>query len=85
MISVTAKIGVPFSKETSSEKRNRTATLIAEYRQAGKIVGDFILVDDNTIEIRFVDVPSAETFTEAIINLYEEYSDTVEIQEIKIV
>jgi hypothetical protein len=85
MISVTAKIGVPFSKETSSEKQNSIAALIAEYKQTGKIVGDFILVDDNTIEIRFIDVPSAENFTEAVINLYEQYSDTIEIQEIKIV
>jgi hypothetical protein len=85
MISVTAKIGVPFSKETSSEKQNSIAALIAEYKQTGKIVGDFILVDDNTIEIRFIDVASAENFTEAVINLYEQYSDTIEIQEIKIV
>jgi hypothetical protein len=85
MISVTAKIGVPFSKETSTEKKNSRVALLAEYKQAGKIVGDFILVDDNTIEIRFTDVPSAESFTEAILNLYGQYSDTVEIQEIKIV
>jgi hypothetical protein len=85
MISVTAKIGVPFSKETSIAKRNSRVALLQQYKQANKIIGDFILLDDSTIEIRFIDVPSAENFVEDIINIYEQYSDTIEIQEIKIV
>jgi hypothetical protein len=83
MISVIAKIGVPFSKETSIQKKNSRAALLAEYKQAGKIVGDFILIDDSTIEIRFTDISGAERFVEDVINLYEYYSDTIEVEQIK--
>ena len=83
MISVTAKIGTPFTKETSVEKRASQIALLSEYKSAGKIVGDFILVTDSIIEIRFTDMASAESFIEAVVNLYEQYSDTIEIQEIK--
>lgn len=85
MISVTAKIGVPFSKETSNQKKTDRLALLAEYKSTGKIVGDFILVSDSIIEIRFIDLPSAESFIQAVKSLYEQYSDTVEVQEIKIV
>lgn len=85
MISVTAKIGVPFSKETSIQKKNSRVALFAQYKQAGKIVGDFIIIDDSTIEIRFTDLYSAERFVEDVINLYEQYSDTIEVTQIKVI
>ena len=83
MISVTAKIGVPFSKETSIEKSASQFALLSKYKSAGKIVGDFILVTDSVIEIHFTDMASAESFIAEVLALYKKYSDTIEIQEIK--
>jgi hypothetical protein len=84
MISVTAKLSTAIGKETSTDKKAAIRQLFTNYKLQGKIVGDFILINDKTIEIRFIDTASGEAFVSAATAIYESYQDTLEILNIEL-
>jgi hypothetical protein len=84
MISVTAKLSTAIGKETSTDKKAAIRQLFTNYKLQSKIVGDFILINDSTIEIRFIDKLSAEAFVTEAMALYESYADSIEILNIEL-
>jgi hypothetical protein len=84
MISVVAKIGTPIGEESSVAKKNAIVQLLQRYKSQGKIIGDFILIDDSTIEIRFIDIASGEAFVTEATAIYESYQDSIAILNIEL-
>jgi hypothetical protein len=84
MISITAKIGTPIGEESSLGKKTAIVELLQRYKAQGKIIGDFILVTDTIIEIRFTDTASGEAFVSEAKAIYELYQDTLDILNIQV-
>jgi hypothetical protein len=75
MTTLIGKIGIGLSKEISQEKIDARTNLFSRYVMQNKIVGDFILLDDNTIQIEFATLTDAQAFAQEIELLYANYTD----------
>jgi hypothetical protein len=75
MTTLIGKIGIGLSKEISQEKIDARTNLFSRYVMQNKIVGDFILLDDNTIQIEFATLTDAKAFAQEIELLYANYTD----------
>ena len=76
MIKLIITLSSPITQDTSEDKRNARANLFRKYKSAGKIVGDFIIVSDTKIELRFSNLANAQEFEQEATALYAVYNDT---------
>jgi len=77
MIKLIITFSSPVAQEASAVKRSERAELFLKYKNQGKIIRDFIIINDATIELRFDSLESAQQFEQEAKALYERYNDTV--------
>ena len=80
MIKLLITLSSPITQDTSEDKRTARAALFRNYKSAGKILGDFIIVNDTTIELRFNNITSAQEFEQEATALYAVYNDTASFE-----
>jgi hypothetical protein len=76
MIKLIIKLNAPITQDTSELKRAERAALFRKYKSQGKIVSDFIIVNDITIELRFNTLESAQAFEQEATAMYAKYDDS---------
>jgi hypothetical protein len=78
MIKVIGTLQEPFHAETDLNKRAERTQVFRKYKS--KIIGDFIILNDTTIEINFTDLVSAQAFVNEMQAVYTKYNDTLTVE-----
>ena len=76
MIKLIITLSSPITQDTSESKRVERAGLFRKYKSQGKILGDFIILNDTIIELRFNSLESAQEFEQEATALYAKYNDS---------
>ena len=79
MIKLIATIGTPITQDTNLDKKTERTAIFKKYKSQGKILADFVLLNDSVIEISFIDLTSAQAFATEMQALYIKYNDLIEI------
>lgn len=80
MVKLLVYSNTPLTTEPIPEKLAEISSLYIKYKSLGKIVGEYLLLQDNAVQIPFKDIQSAESFKQEATALYTKYNDTISFQ-----